>query len=90
MLALLELIEPVVTEPVPVSEVFASGILVPEDMGEVIRVTVYVERTLPGCEVIEHVIVGRFVFTKEGFGTALKVAAKFFAMRLTAKLKVFN
>jgi hypothetical protein len=67
---------PVLIEPVPIAETFATGILPPEDHGTHFRVVVFDQRYILGGDALERFVVGRLVFSKPGFYSALRVARK--------------
>lgn len=68
-------VAPLVVEPVPVADIFATGILKPEIADNTVRITCYAERLgLDGRA--EHIVVSRVVFTRADYFRALHMAAK--------------
>ncbi len=66
--------EPLLIEPAIVADVFATGMLPPEDRGGHIRVTYYADRTSGAGT--ERVLVARVVFSREDFLAALSRAVE--------------
>lgn len=63
--------EPVLIEPVLVTDIFATGVLPPEDRGGYVRLVCYADRMAPDGQ--ERVTVARLVFSREDFLAAVKV-----------------
>lgn len=61
--------EPVLIEPALVTDIFATGVLAPEDWGGHIRIVCYADRMADGG--LERIVVARVVFPREDFLAAL-------------------